>query len=150
MHAQLRACNACRSVHNCISRMGCEMPSHNIGCLCNHTQRCTSTVALHEVCQETIRHIVQALWSLLSSYFTMLVGSVQYGRLFHPGHSTVNVRRAPHWPTATQTEHQDRVTIQVCLLVYGAMTTTFLISKTWNGQFISPGSRVQVHVLLSQ
>ena len=24
-----RACNACRSVHNCISRMGCEMPSHN-------------------------------------------------------------------------------------------------------------------------
>ena len=29
MHARLRACNACRSVYNCISRMGCEMPSHN-------------------------------------------------------------------------------------------------------------------------
>ena len=29
MHARLTACNACRSVHNCISRMGCEMPSHN-------------------------------------------------------------------------------------------------------------------------
>ena len=29
MHAQLRACNACRSVHNCISHMGFEMPSHN-------------------------------------------------------------------------------------------------------------------------
>ena len=29
MHARLRACNACRSVHNCISRMGCETPSHN-------------------------------------------------------------------------------------------------------------------------
>ena len=31
MYAQLRACNACRSVHNRISCMGCEMPSHNIG-----------------------------------------------------------------------------------------------------------------------
>ena len=29
MHARLRVCNVCRSVHNCISRMGCEMPSHN-------------------------------------------------------------------------------------------------------------------------
>ena len=29
MHARLRPCNACRSVHNYISRMGYEMPSHN-------------------------------------------------------------------------------------------------------------------------
>ena len=33
MHAQLRACNACGSVHNCINRMGYEMPSHNTGVL---------------------------------------------------------------------------------------------------------------------
>ena len=50
----------------------------------------------------------------------------------------MNVRRVPHRPTVTQTEHQDGVAIQICLLVYGAMDTMFLTGKTWDGQLISP------------
>ena len=68
---------------------------------------------------------MQALGFLHSSYLMVLFRSVQYGRLFHPGHPTINVRRAPYWPSITQTEHEGRVNIQINLMVYGAMATTF-------------------------
>jgi hypothetical protein len=127
----------------------CQPLAIQFRCLCNHAQRRVSTVTIHEMCQETIRHEMQALWFLHSSYFTMLIDSVQYGRLLHPSHSAIDLGRVPHWPTITQTKHKDWVAIQVCLLVDGAMATMFLIGKTWNSQLIPPGPRVQIHILLA-
>ena len=83
----------------------CQPLAIQVRCLCNHAQRCISTLDVLETCHETIRQVMQAFWFLHSSYFTMLVGSVQYSRLLHPGHSPIYLRRSPHWPTVTQTKH---------------------------------------------
>ena len=102
-------------------------------------------MAIHEVCHKTVGHKVNAL-RLYRSYLTVVLCSVQYGRLFHPGHTTINNKSAPHWSTITQTEHKGWVTIYTCHLVNGAMATMFLISKAWYGQLIVPGTNIPVHV----
>ena len=69
-----------------------------------HACSSVSAVAIHGVCQNSIGQVMNVFRLLHGSYLTVPFSSLQHGRLFHPGHTTINIRSSLHRSAITQTE----------------------------------------------